>query len=564
MAALTRRSFIAATSGLAAAGLAVPLLSACGVSPRPGTGPSATPGSASSSTARTAKMPAYVQIKEGPKPDLPGRADGVDAGYFTFPRTLFKAVKEAPGKGEDVTLMTNLIQGAVVALDQNAAWQAVNKDCGLTVRQRLYGSGDYRNGLATTIAGGDLPDTIYNPPQKFIPSLPSFLQTQCAELTPYLAEDAVKDYPNLANIPTPCWAETVFNGAIYAVPVPRAPFLNAFLVRQDLADQAQLAAPTSADEFKKFVVALTMAQQNHFGLAAAGAGGFGFSLGSQAPLLMVFGAPNNWALDKSGTLTKDFETDAYRAAVSFARELWSAGAWHPDSRTLTGTTLSTALRGGQAAVASHSFGALIAQWSLLANENPAARLRVIHPFSADGKTKPIYHTGPSNFGMSFVKKASADRVKLLLRVLNYIASPFGSQEWALLNYGVEGVHHTRDAQGVPTLTEKGRAEVLTTWKYITNNPQVLFDVNRSREYATDIQADEKAMADVAIPDPTLGFYSPSYAAQQALLDQVMADGVADIVVGRSPLTELTKLVSQWRTNGGDKARAEYQEAISRA
>src|SRR3712207_7949309 len=52
-------------------------------------------------------------------------------------------------------LMTNLIQGAVVALDQNAAWQAVNKDMGLTVRQRLYGSGDYRNGLNTTIAGGD-------------------------------------------------------------------------------------------------------------------------------------------------------------------------------------------------------------------------------------------------------------------------------------------------------------------------------------------------------------------------------------------------------------------------
>jgi putative aldouronate transport system substrate-binding protein len=87
----------------------------------------------------------------------------VDAGYFSFPQTLFKSVNQAPGNGEDVTLMTNLIQGAVVALDQNAAWQAVNKDMGLTVRQRLYGSGDYRNGLSTTIAGGDLPDTIYNP-----------------------------------------------------------------------------------------------------------------------------------------------------------------------------------------------------------------------------------------------------------------------------------------------------------------------------------------------------------------------------------------------------------------
>jgi putative aldouronate transport system substrate-binding protein len=548
---LDRRTFL---RGMAA-GVAVPLLAACGLAPRPAAGTPAASGGANSGKA---VRPSYTPVQGGPAADLPARADGVDAGYFKFPPVLFKSVKDPPGHGEDVTLMTNLIQGAVVALEQNSAWQAVNTDMGLTVRQRLYGSADYRNGLSTTIAGGDLPDTIYNPPQKYIPNLPSFLQAQCADLTPYIGGDAVKDYPNLANIPTPCWAETIVNGSVYGVPVPRAPFLNAFLVRQDLADQAQLSPPTSADDFKKFLVTLTNAQQNHFGLAAAG----GFGVSSQSPLLMVFGAPNNWRTDQSGKLTKDYETDEYRATVSYARDLWSAGVFHPDSRTLNGTTLSTALRGGQGAVASHSFGALIAQWALLAAENPDARLRVIHPFSADGKTRPIYHTGPSNFGISLVKKADPERVKLLLRVLNYIASPFGSQEWALLNYGVEGTHYNRSADGVPVLTDKGKNEVLSTWKYISNNPEVLFDPNRSQQYATDIQTDEKAMADVAIADPTLGFYSPTYSAQQALLDQAITDGVSDIVVGRSQLTDLDGLVNDWRNNGGEKARAEYQDAIS--
>lgn len=561
---MNRREFIQRAGAAATVGLALPLIAACGAAQRPNAAASSGTGAGASTGATKAKIPSYLPVQDGPKPDLPPRADGVDAGFFTFPKTLFKSVKQAPGKGEEVTLMTNLIQGAVVALDQNSAWQAVNKDMGLTVRQRLFGSGDYRTGVNTTIAGGDLPDTIYNPPQKYIPNLPAFLQAQCADLTSYVGGDAVKDYPNLANIPTPCWAETAYKGAIYAIPVPRAPFLNAFLVRQDLADQAQLPAPSSADEFKKFLVTLTNPQQNHFGLAGAGTSGFAFGLGSQSPLLMVYGAPNNWRIDSAGKLTKDFETDEYRAAVSFARDLWSAGVWHPDSRTLSGTTLSTALRGDQAAVASHSFGALIAQWPLLAAQNPAARLRVIHPFSADGKTKPIYHTGPSNFGMSFVKKGDPDRVKLILRVLDYIASPFGSQEWALLNYGVEGVHFSRDAQGVPVLNEKGKAEVLSTWKYITNNPQVLFDVNRSQQYATDIQADEKAMADVAITDPTLGFYSATFSGQQALLDQALSDGVADIVIGRAPLTDLDGLLKDWRNNGGEKARSEYQEAIAAA
>src|SRR5438874_9501689 len=110
-----------------------------------------------------------------------------------------------------------------------------------------------------------------------------------------------------------------------------------------------------------------------------------------------------------------------------------------------------------------------------------------------------------------------------------------------MNYGVEGVHCSRATQRVPVLTDKSRAEVLSTWKYITNNPQVLYDTNRSQEYATNIQEDEKAMADVAIPDPTLGFYSATYSSQQALLDQAMSDGVSDIVVGRSQLNVLDGL-----------------------
>src|SRR5579859_2294576 len=233
MATLTRRAFIGNTAGVAAG---LTLLAGCGLAPRPSAGPTAAGGDANSARSR---IPSYVAVQDGPKADLPARADGVDAGYFSFPQTLFKSVKQAPGNGEDVTLMTNLIQGAIVALEQNSAWQAVNKDMGLTVRQRLYGSGDYRNGLSTTIAGDDLPDTIYNPPQKYIANLPSFLQAKMTDLTPFLGGDAVKDYPNLANIPTPCWAETVLNGSIWGVPVPRAPFLNAFLVRQDLVDQAR-------------------------------------------------------------------------------------------------------------------------------------------------------------------------------------------------------------------------------------------------------------------------------------------------------------------------------------
>src|ERR1051326_9052481 len=124
MASFTRRGLLVSTARVSAAGLAVPLLAACGLAgPRPSTAPAPASGVASSAKA---KVPSYAPIQGGPAVDLPARADGVDAGYYSFPQTLFKSVKEAPGKGEDVSLMTNVIQGAVVPLEQNAAWQAVN------------------------------------------------------------------------------------------------------------------------------------------------------------------------------------------------------------------------------------------------------------------------------------------------------------------------------------------------------------------------------------------------------------------------------------------------------
>src|SRR5215212_8950595 len=99
MASLTRRGFMIKTGGLTAAGLALPLLAACGVAPRPSNGPTSVGAGASSGKV---KLPSYIPVQGGPAPDLPARADGVDAGYFSFPQTLFKSVKEAPGNGEEV------------------------------------------------------------------------------------------------------------------------------------------------------------------------------------------------------------------------------------------------------------------------------------------------------------------------------------------------------------------------------------------------------------------------------------------------------------------------------
>src|SRR5947209_1126146 len=77
MVALIRRAFISRTGGITATGLALALLAACGLVPRPSPGPASAGGGANSGKC---KIPSYVPAQGGPTPDLPARADGVDAG----------------------------------------------------------------------------------------------------------------------------------------------------------------------------------------------------------------------------------------------------------------------------------------------------------------------------------------------------------------------------------------------------------------------------------------------------------------------------------------------------
>src|SRR5205823_12827067 len=73
---------------------------------------------------------------------------------------------------------------------------------------------------STTVAGSSLSYiltvSIFG---TVIQDLESFLQAACADLTPYLSGDAVKEYPNLANFPTTAWPPTIFDNKIYTVPL---------------------------------------------------------------------------------------------------------------------------------------------------------------------------------------------------------------------------------------------------------------------------------------------------------------------------------------------------------
>ena len=137
-----------------------------------------------------------------------------------------------------------------------------------------------------------------------------------------------------------------------------------------------------------------------------------------------------------------------------------------------------------------------------------ARSVPMHPFAHDGG-KPYYPAGSGNFGMTYIKQqASPERVKMLLRIADFFAAPFGSEEWLLNYFGVKDATTTFNADGAPVLTEQGRAELTATWRYVTSPPTRCSAPIRSQEFATVSHAAEKAMIAVMEPDPTLGSVLP--------------------------------------------------------
>jgi putative aldouronate transport system substrate-binding protein len=188
----------------------------------------------------------------------------------------------------------------------------------------------------------------------------------------------------------------------------------------------------------------------------------------------------------------------------------------------------------------------------------------MHPFAHDGG-KPYYHAGSGQFGVTYIKQQSSpERLKMLLRIANFFAAPFGSQEWLLNYFGLKDTDFTFNADGAPVLTEQGRGELTAVWRYVSSPAYALFSANRSQDFATVSHAAEQAMIAAMDVDPTLGLYSQTAASQGPLTQDALLSGVSDIIQGRRPISDLDGLVAEWRQKAGDKMRGEFQDAIAAA
>ena len=508
-------------------------------------------------------LPAYVPF-QGPPPDVPGSPDGlVPSAYFNYPLNPVKSVQQPAGTGQEVTAVTYTTQAPPTPADQNPAWQRVNQESGFKVNLPLTQLADYPTKLNTIIAGGAsaLPDLLSLGAGNGlgIANLPEFLQSQCTDLTDLVSGDAIKQFSNLANLPPYAWRNAVFNNRIYAVPSVRASISSAIQFgKGKLLDPVGGPAFNTADEFLQKMQELTV-PGTQWGLGATSGAATNGIPGIATYFLESFGAPNIWRAT-NGNLTKDWETEEFKRAIAYIRKLWDAGVIHPDSPTMSVNQAAQSFYAGKYALWANGLVIGDTVWNRANAQDPNFSMRAVAPFTASSSAKPVHHLGTGANLLTVLKKTTTDQATRLLGLLNYVSAPFGTQEYLTMWYGIEGVEFDFDQNHNPVVSQKGQTDLFIPWPNVGAGPSVLYDAV-SADYARVMSRDVAAIQGMGIQNPVVGLYSQTNAQRAASLNQKMGDGLLAIIFGRAEMASFDQLVQDWRSQGGDQIRSEFQQAL---
>ena len=515
-------------------------------------------------------LPNYIPPNLLAKPDYDAHDPRVTLGWDNYPKNPpMSWNKPAPGTGSTVNAFAVDYYPPPTPYEQNPTWQAVNKALNSDFQMSQVAGADYQLRMATMMAGNDVPDIIhlyFGITGPFVPpGTAEFVKAKCQDLTQFLAGDAIKDYPNLAAIPTYAWSNSacVIDGALYSWPIHRyLAGLSYFFKNTDMWNEKIGAdtTPKNSDDLKKIITELNDPNNSVWGL---GASVTGLNMGITGHASM-FGAPNAWGLDASGKVVRDRETEQFKAAVGYVRDLWTAGLIWPDATSTMNQR--TNFVGKKFAVCVEGFGNSWNDfWLRGLQQQPPTNFDIILPFSADANTKVQSNITGGYISTNVMKKASADRVKELLRIVDYLAKPFGTQEDLLITYGLAPADYTIAADGNPSLTSDGKARSqYVPWQYISDRPYATYYAGIP-DYAKHVNQVEVALVDpkIAVADVTLGYYSPtqaSSAGKQA--EQAFVDGLNNIMVARDPMSNYDQLVKDWQNSAGNKIKQEFNDAMA--
>lgn len=547
---MNRRSFVTGAAAVAGAAALSPLLTGCG-------GGGSSRGGTNTKKGMAAALPAYVP-RTVVKPDIPsssGAAGAVtDAGYLRYPDHATRSVAGVPGSGGSYTAVTPL--WAAIPPADNSFYRAMDKALGATLTMKPANGNTYDTAITTLTAARKLPDWVqfpawWNPNFK----VGELVGTQLADLTPYLAGDKIKKYPNLAAQPTGAWQAGIWEDKLYGIPSFATGFglAGQYFYRGDIFEAKGIDADevASIDDFYALGKELTSPKHNVWAFDDV-----------WAYIHQMFDFAQKFTVT-DGKLVHKYEQPQFIEALNWCHKLAKSGYMHPDALAGNNNDAKTRFYAGKVLITADGTGA----WNEADAQSGTAadkhfRRASFKPFSADGKAKPRLFLNASAGYYSYLNiKLKPHQIEECLRIADYLAAPYGSVEYTLVNFGVEGTDWTRGPNG-PSSTKTGQSDVqaqtfpfLATPVEIVSNPD--FPQITKDRCAWNAEAAKYAYKPVFW---NMNITVPKrYATADAA--QAVEDTIKDVYHGIKPVSAFQDAVSTWKHSGGDRLVAWYQKEV---
>jgi len=548
----TRRQVFRTSAAVGGAIAAAPLLSACGS----GKASTKNSGVADTNTVKSV-IPTY-KASTAVSPDIPS-AQGVngaasDPAFLSFPASPAKSVTGAVGSGGSYQAVTPL-WGSVPA-PGNSYYTAVNQAIGATLTDSPSDGNNYATMLATRFASGNLPDWLDVPGwnvsaiQNFAEGVDKYFK----DLTPFLAGDKVLEYPNLAAIPTGGWQAAVWNGKLYGIPLwtSAGNFPGMMFYRGDIFKAAGIDASTitSADKLKALGPQLTDKAKGQYAFEDL-----------SSFLYQIFNVPfsnghTGWKRDSTGKLVNGYEVPEFLEMLNFANSLATSGWVHPDALAGDSSKAKNRFWAGKTVITADGTGSWNKDDSksgTAANPNYVRQGFKVFAFDGGKPSIPLY---PAAGMFSYLnKKLTDDQVKELLRIANFLAAPFGTQEYLVARYGKAGTTYTMTPSG-PILTDEGNKVVTDTLDQLANCPAVSF--NAGQDQITKDYAAWQADAVQHAYKPMFYAMNITEPAETAKATTALEAVITDVRMGRKGVSDYQSALTTWQNSAGNTLRTFYE------
>ncbi len=489
---------------------------------------------------------------------------------FTAPLPPFQSVFAVPGSGDTVNSFAITSDPPVTPKGSNKFWAEMEKRLNVKWNANLVTSDVYPEKVGALLASGNLPD-IFMVDTNYAPGiLQAIQQGAFTDLTPYVTGSALNDYPNLAKIATLSWQNSMINGKHYTVPRPRPLTGYGLLYRKDWVSKLGIAEPKNADDLFNLLQAFTKKNPDGGSSSTWGMGfttNGGFTSSHAIFFFNIFNVPNLWRKNADGSLTYYIETDEFKQAMAFIRRIYAAGLFYPNSLTQSGQDNKDGFSAGKFGAYMDTITGTPDQTRKLKTIHPDAVLSVMTPFGANGGAANHW-MGPgfnAAAGIPSSTGSNENRLKEMLRILDYFAAPTFSIEANFLLYGIDGWDNTPGPNGtrvptttgmneIPGLANQANGAITYYYPSVPANPHL----------ALDNQTFTRNLLAIGVRNPVLGLYSPTAVKQSGVLQSLIDDRVVRIMKGTDPLSAVNDLISSWRAQGGTLIAKEYAAALAKA